>query len=266
MKKWCLVILALMLCGCSASTKTAETEAVKNDRPVLRTETGSEEKNFTVFAMDTVMQFQIYGGNDDVEEKVRGKIEELEDTLSVTKEGSPMWNLNEKKNENFAEEFANLMLQSLKLCKDTDGALDISAYPIVKAWGFTTGEHRIPDEEERKALVSRVDYRKIQVNGNTVSIEPDMMDRFGKCSEKGYTCAEVRANLMKEEGVTFLSLFSLGGHIQTVGYQSPDGADWFQSESGQQKRYRYLGRCLLCKQDKAVGYFRWLRALFHSFF
>ena len=58
MKKWCLVILALMLCGCSASTKTAETEAVKNDRPVLRTETGSEEKNFTVFAMDTVMQFQ----------------------------------------------------------------------------------------------------------------------------------------------------------------------------------------------------------------
>ena len=28
-----------------------------------------------------------------------------------------MWNLNEKKNENFAEEFANLMLQSLKLCK-----------------------------------------------------------------------------------------------------------------------------------------------------
>lgn len=62
-----------MLCGCSASTKTAETEAVKNDRPVLRTETGSEEKNFTVFAMDTVMQFQIYGGNDDVEEKVRGE-------------------------------------------------------------------------------------------------------------------------------------------------------------------------------------------------
>ena len=115
--------------------KTAETEAVKNDRPVLRTETGSEEKNFTVFAMDTVMQFQIYGGNDDVEEKVRGKIEELEDTLSVTKEGSPMWNLNEKKNENFAEEFANLMLQSLKLCKDTDGALDISAYPTCKRPG-----------------------------------------------------------------------------------------------------------------------------------
>ena len=84
-----------------------------------------------------------------------------------------MWELNQKKEAKFAEEVAKQMQQTLELCKDTDGALDISAYPIVKAWGFTTGEHRIPDEEERKALVSRVDYRKIQVNGNTVSIEPD---------------------------------------------------------------------------------------------
>ena len=97
MKKWCLVILTLMLCGCSAASTTAETEAVKYDRPVLRTDTGSNEKNFTVFAMDTVMQFQLYGGNDEVEEKVREKIEELEDALSVTKENSPMWELNEKK-------------------------------------------------------------------------------------------------------------------------------------------------------------------------
>ena len=56
MKKWCLVILALMLCGCSTAPKTAETEAVKYDRPVLRTEAGSNEKNFTVFAMGTGMQ------------------------------------------------------------------------------------------------------------------------------------------------------------------------------------------------------------------
>ena len=46
MKKWCLVILALMLCGCSTAPKTAETEAVKYDRPVLRTEAGSNEKKF----------------------------------------------------------------------------------------------------------------------------------------------------------------------------------------------------------------------------
>ena len=31
------------------------------------------KKIFTVFAMDTVMQFQLYGGNDEVEEKVREK-------------------------------------------------------------------------------------------------------------------------------------------------------------------------------------------------
>ena len=111
-------LLARMLCGCSAASTTAKTEAVKYDRPVLRTDTGSNEKNFTVFAMDTVMQFQIYGGNDEVEEKVREKIEELEDTLSVTKENSPMWELNEKKEAKFAPEIAKQMEKTLELCKD----------------------------------------------------------------------------------------------------------------------------------------------------
>lgn len=98
-----------MLWGCSAAPKTTETEAVKYDRPVLRTETGSEEKSFTVFAMDTVMQFEIYGGNDEIEEKIRKKIEELEDTLSVTKENRPMWELNEKKTAKFSSEIAKQM-------------------------------------------------------------------------------------------------------------------------------------------------------------
>lgn len=245
MKKWCLVILTLMLCGCSAAPKTAKTEAVKYDRPVLRTETGSEEKNFTVFAMDTVMQFQIYGGNDDVEEKVRGKIEELEDTLSVTKENSPMWELNKKKTAKFAPEAAKQMLETLELCKDTDGALDISAYPIVKAWGFTTDEHRIPNEEERKALVERVDYRKIQVKDDTVSIAPDMLVDLGSVG-KGYT-AEVLAKLLKEEGVTS-ALFSLGGNIQTIGTK-PEGTDWFIGIRAAEEN-RYLGGVSVT--DKAV--------------
>ena len=232
MKKWCLVILALMLCGCSAASTTAKTEAVKYDRPVLRTDTGSNEKNFTVFAMDTVMQFQIYGGNDEVEEKVREKIEELEDTLSVTKENSPMWELNEKKEAKFAPEIAKQMEKTLELCKDTDGALDISAYPIVKAWGF-------------KVLAACVDYHKIQINGDTVTIAPDMLVDLGSVG-KGYT-AEILAKLMKENGVTS-ALFSLGGNIQTIGTKA-DGTDWFIDIRAAEES-RYLGGVFV--KDKAV--------------
>ena len=228
MKKWCLVILTLMLWGCSAAPKTTETEAVKYDRPVLRTETGSEEKSFTVFAMDTVMQFEIYGGNDEIEEKIRKKIEELEDTLSVTKENSPMWELNEKKTAKFSSEIAKQMERTIKLCEDTDGALDISAYPIVKAWGFTTGEHRIPDEEERRSLSSRTDYHRIQVNGDTVAIEPDMMVDLGSVG-KGYT-GEVLSNMLKEEGVSS-ALFSLGGEYP----------DCWQKTRWNRLVYRYPG-------------------------
>ena len=125
--------------------KTAETEAVKNDRPVLRTETGSEEKNFTVFAMDTVMQFQIYGGNDDVEEKSPGENRRTgRYTFCDKRRKSHVGIKPEERGKVCRRSCKAGCSRHLKLCKDTDGALDISAYPIVKAWGFTTGETSHP--------------------------------------------------------------------------------------------------------------------------
>ena len=163
----------------------------------------------------------------------------------MTKENSPMWELNEKKTAKFSSEIAKQMERTIKLCEDTDGALDISAYPIVKAWGFTTGEHRVPDEEERRLLSSRTDYRRIQVNGDTVAIEPDMMVDLGSVG-KGYT-GEVLSNMLKEEGVSS-ALFSLGGNIQTVG-RKPDGTDWFIGIRAAEEN-RYLGGVSVT--DKAV--------------
>ena len=48
------------------------------------------------------------------------------------------------------------------MCRRTDGALDISVYPIVRAWGFTTEEYQVPEETEIESLLPLVDYTKIQ--------------------------------------------------------------------------------------------------------
>ena len=42
-----------------------------------------------------------------------------------------------------------LLDAALTLCRETDGALDLTIYPVVQAWGFTTGDYRVPSEEER---------------------------------------------------------------------------------------------------------------------
>ena len=53
-----------------------------------------------------------------------------------------------------SEKTAELLSKALDICDETNGALDITVYPIVKAWGFTTGENRVPSEEEIKNLMT----------------------------------------------------------------------------------------------------------------
>ena len=49
---------------------------------------------------------------------------------------------------------AELMEDTLSLCQRTDGALDLSIYPIVRAWGFTTGNYQVPEESTITDLLS----------------------------------------------------------------------------------------------------------------
>lgn len=40
------------------------------------------------------------------------------------------------------------MERSLDLYEATDGAFDIAIYPVMKAWGFTDDNFRVPDADE----------------------------------------------------------------------------------------------------------------------
>lgn len=115
------------------------------------------------------------------------------------------------------------MQEALALGAETDGALDISIYPVVQSWGFTTGNYRVPSESERESLLKSVDYRLVGLEADTASIEPGMMVDLGGVG-KGFTGDEV-VKAMKEDGVTS-ALFSLGGNIQTIGTKS-DGEKWY---------------------------------------
>ena len=60
-----------------------------------------------------------------------------------------------------------LMQSALAMCRRTGGALDISIYPVVRAWGFTTGSYQVPGEDTIGELLDHVDYTKIQYNDET---------------------------------------------------------------------------------------------------
>jgi thiamine biosynthesis lipoprotein len=173
--------------------------------------------------MDTVMDFTIYGTDDDII-AVEELITSLESKFSVTDTESEIYAINRDGSGTLSEDSADLLTKALDICAMTDGALDLSIYPVVRAWGFTTGNYGVPSDDEINELLSHVDYRDINFDHdtNTITLEQDMEIDLGSVA-KGYTGDRV-VELLRENGVTS-ALLNLGGNVQALGVK-PDGSLW----------------------------------------
>ena len=186
-------------------------------------ESSPEPVQGTFFAMDTVMDFTIYGESGLIDQS-ESLIASLESLVSVTDTGSELYAINQTGSGTLTGKASSLMEQALEICRRTDGALDLSIYPIVRAWGFTTGSYQVPDEAEIQALLPLVDYRKIQYDAatGTVTLPEGMEIDLGSVA-KGYA-GQLAAQMLREHGVQS-ALLNLGGNVQTVGTK-PDGSPW----------------------------------------
>lgn len=213
-----IIFLALLLCGCGVQENSAFNTM--------------ETKQATVFAMDTVMDLTVYGCSDELLETAQNRILQLESLFSVTDENSEIYALNRDKTVKLSEDTEFLLKHALEMCAETDGALDISSYPVVRAWGFTTGQYRIPTEAERAALLEHVDYRKVHIadsiidgrkgSGSAATIAEEMEVDLGSVA-KGYAGDQV-VKLLREGGVTS-AILNMGGNVQALG-SKPEGSDW----------------------------------------
>ena len=204
----CLCLL-LLLCGCF-NTQMSEK---------------SEEYSISFFAMDTYITFTAYGKKaESALARAQDKILELERLWSVTDENSDIYAINHAKGQatEVDGETAALLDFALRMAERTNGALDITVYPILAAWGFTTEEYRIPLKQEITDLLSLVGYENVIRNGNTVQLAVGSMLDFGAVG-KGYA-GDAAADVLRKNGITSAFL-NLGGNVQTVG-SKPDGADW----------------------------------------
>lgn len=186
-------------------------------------ESSPEPVQGTFFAMDTVMDFTIYGESGLIDQS-ESLITSLESLVSVTDANSELYAINQTGSGTLTGKASSLMEQALEICRRTDGALDLSIYPIVRAWGFTTGNYQVPDEAEIQALLPLVDYRKIQYDAatGTVTLPEGMEIDLGSVA-KGYA-GQLAAQMLREHGVQS-ALLNLGGNVQTVGAK-PDGSPW----------------------------------------
>lgn len=149
-KLLCLATAALLLLsGCTESKNVKNNQASKD-----------------VFAMDTYMHLKAYGKNSETAlEFAVDEILYLDDLLSVTNENSDISSINNSCGNvvSVNNETTEIIEKAIEIGDQTNGALDITVYPVLKEWGFTTDDHKIPDSETLDILLKNVDYHQIKI-------------------------------------------------------------------------------------------------------
>ncbi|MCR5717778.1 MAG: FAD:protein FMN transferase, partial [Oscillospiraceae bacterium] len=148
----------------------------------------------------------------------------LEEMFSVTRPESEIAALNHAGGApvTVSPETSAVLAEGLKIGEESGGALDVSMYPVSKAWGFTQDVQQVPDADTLREALSHVGFRSIHVDGDAVTVPDGMQVDLGALV-KGYTGDRVMA-LFREKGAKS-AIISLGGNVQTLGTK-PDGSLW----------------------------------------
>ncbi len=174
------------------------------------------------FAMDTMMKITVYSNKDEnLAADAKEKVISLEHVFSVTNPNSEIYKANNAggTSVSLSAQTIELLQTALKLQKETNGLFDVTVYPAVKAWGFTTKENRVPTKEELEALLPLINSSAIQLKNNTLTLPKGVSLDFGGIA-KGYA-ADVIANDMLKQGCSG-AVLAFGGNIKTVG-NKPNG-------------------------------------------
>lgn len=221
MKNFAKKSIALLICaGMTAALCACGTTAA---------DTASQESHKQLFAMDTIMTLTAYGENGDAGiTAATNTITELASMLDPEDSSSPVYALDNA--HGAATEVPTQVTDMIAAARDvydkTDGALDLSTYPLSKLWGFidldTTGKGYVPTQAEIDACLKKLCFDTMTVDGQKITIPDGSELGFGAVA-KGYTSDSVMA-AMKAAGVEN-AVVSLGGNVQTMG-QKPDGSKW----------------------------------------
>ncbi len=198
-----LLALILLLCGCGGESYT--------------------EKN--IFAMDTYMTLRVYDGNADAAlSDAIATINAASTALDPELESSEVYAINHAEGRpiTVSPMVAEMLTVARTVYDRSEGALDLTIYPVVKAWGFIDQSYTVPDTDTLTALQKLPRFDAVTVDIHTLTMPAGMELSFGSMA-KGAVAEQCR-ELLKEYGVTSAYL-SLGGNVQTVGLK-PDGSKW----------------------------------------
>ncbi len=209
------------LLGTSSEESSDDEGGVTVSKEAMETPSASQD----IFAMDTYMTVTAYG--DKCTEAVQAAVDEinrLDNLWSVGNSESEISILNENGSVILSDETYTVVKEALELYDSTGGLFDITVYPLMVEWGFTTEDYKVPTDDKIKELLKLTGIDKITLDDEThqITLQTGTQIDLGGIA-KGYTSAKIM-DIFSEYGIVS-GLVSLGGNVQLYGTKV-DGSDW----------------------------------------
>lgn len=227
-----LTVSALLLTGCSGAKSSTQTD---------------QDLTYTDMLFDTVIKIQILDPADEsILDGLKNLCEKYDTMFSTTNTDSELYKLNHANGQPFtvSSETANLIQEGIHYSELSGGAFDLTIEPVSALWDFKADKPTVPSSDAIAQAVSHVDYTKVDIQDNTVTLEdPEAGIDLGAIA-KGYIADQVKTYL-KKQGIKH-AIINLGGNVDVIGTK-PDGSKY---NIGIQKPFDESGEAITSVQLK----------------
>jgi thiamine biosynthesis lipoprotein len=225
---------------------------------VIGCSSNDEPVNDSRQLLGTILQISIRDGgySTTLTDRAFDRVAEIERRMSTSEddyESTELLRVNRAAGDepvSVSEDTFEVLQAAREYSRITDGAFDVTIWPLVKLWAIGSGGTSVPPEDEIESARQAVDYRRLELNeaNRTVYLpEADMGVDVGAIA-KGYAADEA-ARILREAGVEH-ALLDFGGNILVIGGK-PDGTPWrIGVQRPDAERTRYLG--IVTATDKTV--------------
>ena len=172
----------------------------------------------------------------DLQDQIDERFHEYTMIFSTFEKESIISKINDNKPTELSPEFITCFKKAMEVSKITDGAFDITAGPMVNAWGFGPETKEKITQEKIDSLIAITGYQKVKLEDGKIIKENPNMKLDMSAIAKGYT-SDLIGNFLAEKGCKNY-MVEIGGEvvakgknekgkIWTIGISKPDENDPF---------------------------------------
>lgn len=179
----------------------------------------AQPRSRSAVALDTTVTVTLYDPSADeaVLEGCMERIRDYEALFSRTLPDSDIGRINAAGGDwvTVSQETRDMLEQALTVCRQSEGAFDITIAPVTVEWDFTASPPQLPDQAALAGAVALVDYTQVEIEGDRVRLAHPQAALDPGGVAKGYI-ADRLGDYLREQGVDG-AVVDLGGNILTVG-------------------------------------------------